>query len=520
MRLILEIPMNLHNRLIVSLIIIMAGLSSLATAQTTGGTLTVAVQAEPDGLNLILTPATASYQLVMYNIAEPLMRYTADRELVPLLATSYEVNEVDSGAEYTFHLRSGVVFHNGQPFTAEDVKYTFDTLLDPDTASPNASPFAYIKEVVVVDTTTVKFITEGKAASLVGYLASGKGTGIIPWGSDMEALRSHPIGTGPFMFSQWIPGDCLILVRNPNYWKPGVPYLDKAIFKIIPAQAASLAALMSGDVDFVDRMVAENAIQIENDPRFKIVSGPQNLAQILAMNHARSPFDNVLVRRAIYYAIDRDEIITATDLKPEWGSPIASHMTPMNPYYVDLTGMYPHDPSKARELLAQAGYPNGFDTTIYLPLPYQLHVRTGEIIADQLREVGINCKLEIVEWGIWLDKVYEQWDYDMTVIGHDQGLEPAANFAKGFTRVNDDGTSAYYWQYTNYFLRELLDRGNETFNVNERKMIYAMAQTLIADDAVLIWIQDPHQLEGMRSGVMGYRILPMYVFDLAPIYLE
>ncbi|MEE8195358.1 MAG: ABC transporter substrate-binding protein, partial [Candidatus Bipolaricaulota bacterium] len=168
----------------------------------------------------------------------------------------------------------------------------------------------------------------------------------------------------------------------------------------------------------------------------------------------------------------------------------------------------------------QAGYPDGFDTTIYLPLPYQLHVRTGEIIADQLREVGINCKLEIVEWGIWLDKVYKQWDYDMTVIGHDQGLEPAANFAKGFTRVNDDGTSAYYWQYTNYFLRELLDRGNETFNVNERKMIYAMAQTLIADDAVLIWIQDPHQLEGMRSGVMGYRILPMYVFDLAPIYLE
>jgi len=486
MRLTLEIPMNLHNRLIVSLIIILAGLSSLATAQTTGGTLTVAVQAEPDGLNLILTPATASYQLVMYNIVEPLMRYTADRKLVPLLATSYEVNEVDSGAEYTFHLRSGVVFHNGQPFTAKDVKYTFDTLLDPDTASPNASPFAYIKEVVVVDTTTVKFITEGKAASLVGYLASGKGTGIIPWGSE----------------------------------KPGVPYLDKAIFKIIPAQAASLAALRSGDVDFVDRMVAENAIQIENDPRFKIVSGPQNLAQLLAMNHARPPFDNVLVRRAIYYAIDRDEIITATDLKPEWGSPIGSHMTPMNPYYVDLTGMYPHDPGKARELLAQAGYPNGFDTTIYLPLPYQLHVRTGEIIADQLREVGINCKLEIVEWGIWLDKVYEQWDYDMTVIGHDQGLEPAANFAKGFTRANDDGTSAYYWQYTNYFLRELLDRGNETFNVNERKMIYAMAQTLIADDAVLIWIQDPHQLEGMRAGVMGYRILPMYVFDLAPIYLE
>ncbi len=182
--------------------------------------------------------------------------------------------------------------------------------------------------------------------------------------------------------------------------------------------------------------------------------------------------------------------------------------------------MYPHDPQKAQALLAQAGYPDGFETTIFLPQPYEFHIRTGEVIADQLAEVGVKANLEIIEWGRWLDQVYSRWDYDMTVIGHDQGLEPAANFVKGFERAQEDGTSAYYWQYTNYFLRDLLNRGKNTFDFDERQVIYAMVQAIIANDAVLIWIQDPHILEAMKVEVQGYRILPMYVMDLSPVYLE
>ncbi len=495
-----------------------AGVALVATGA--GGTLTIAVQAEPDGLNLILTPAAASYQIVMYNITEPLLRYNADGKIVPLLATSYEVEAHGDETYYKFHLRNGVVFHNGQPLTAEDVKYTFDTLLDPKTASPNASLFSFVREIDVLDPLTVRFITDGAGAPLIGYLASSKGTGIIPAGSDMTALKSHPIGTGPFAFSEWLPGDHLTLVRNKTYWQAGVPSLDRVIVKFIPDQAASLAALRAGDVDLVDRMVGENALQIENDSSLKVISGPQNIVQILAMNDARPPFDNVLVRRAICYAINRDEIIAATDLKPEWGSPVGSHMTPLSPYYVDLVGMYPYDPAKARALLAQAGYPNGFNTTIYLPQPYEFHIRTGQIIADELRDVGINCKLVILEWGKWLDQVYNQWDYDMTVIADDLGVEPAANFTKGFERAQPDGSSAYYWQYTNYYLRDLLARGRDTNDPNERRAIYAMVQTLIADDAVMAWIQVPHQLEGMNAKLMGYHVLPVYVLDLSSLYWE
>lgn len=496
----------------------MVGVPGLS--QTSGGTLTVALMAEPDGLNLILTPAAASLQIVMYNINEPLLRYSADRSIQPLLATSYEVEDKGDETYYTFYLRSGVTFHNGAAFTASDVKYTFDSLLDPENVSPNASVFSFVKQVEAIDPLTVRFITEGAGSPLIGYLASAKGTGIIPFGSSMNDLRTNPIGTGPFVFKEWTPGDHITLVRNENYWQPGVPYLEEVVCKFIPDQAASLAALRAGDVDLVDRMVGESALQIEDDPNLKIVSGPQNLVQILAMNDARPPFDNVLVRRAICYAINREEIIKATNLKAEWGSPVGSHMTPISPYYVDLVGRYPYNPEKARALLEQAGHPDGFSTTIYLPQPYEFHIRTGQIIADQLRQIGVDCKLEIVEWGQWLDRVYKQWDYDMTVIADDVAIEPAASFSKGFERAQEDGSSAYYWQYTNYFLRELLDQGRKTSDLEKRRIIYAMVQTLISDDAVMAWIQVPHQLEGMNARLMGYHILPLYVLDLQSIYWQ
>lgn len=505
--------------LMVSLLALVFVFGLTGPAQKAGGQLTIAIQAEPPGLNLILTAAAASYQIIYYNINESLLRYTPEGQIVPLLAEALpQITETAGGAEYTFRLRRGVRFHNGALLTAADVKYTFDTLRDPAIASPNAVPFADVKEVVAVDDYTVKFITKGKAASLLGELASSKGAGIIPQGSNMDELKSHPIGTGPFKFAEWVPGDHITFVKNENYWQPGIPYLDKVVFKIIPDQAASLAALLAGDVDFVDRMIAENAVQIEGNARFKIISGPMNLAQVLVMNNSRPPFDNVLVRRAINYAINRDEIIAATDLRPGWGSKIVSHMCPLNPYYVDLTGMYPYDPEKARALLAQAGYPNGFETTIFLPQPYEFHIRTGEVIADQLAKVGIKAKLEIIEWGRWLDQVYKRWDYDMTVIGHDQGLEPSANFVKAIESAREDGSSAYYWQYTNFFLRDLLKRGRETFDINERRVIYAMVQAILADDAVNAWIQDPHMLEVMKAEVQGYQILPMYVMDLSTVY--
>ena len=493
---------------------------TVCLAQGAADTLTVAVQGEPLGLNLILTPSAETYQLMMYNVVEPLLRYTPEGELVPLLAAAYEMEETEGGALYTFGLRPGVVFHNGNQLTAADVKYTFDSLLDPEIASPNAAPFSFVKKVEIVDEMTVRFETEGKAAPLLGYLAANKGVGIIPHGSAMEALQVDPIGTGPFTFAEWIAGDHLTLEKNNSYWRNDLPHLDRVIVRFIPDQAASLAALRAGDVDMVDKMISENALALEQDSRFTVIVDSMNTPQLLVMNNSRAPFDNVLVRRAICYAIDREEIIEATVGRPEWGTPIGSHMSPLNPFYVDLVGMYPHDPQRAKDLLVQAGYPAGFKTTVFLPQPFEFHVRTGEVIADQLAEVGIESSLQVVEWGQWIERVYSQWDYDLTVIGHDQGVEPAVNFSKPFERLTEDGSSAYYFQYSNPFVRELLERGKETLEESERKVIYGLVQTIIASDAMAVWIQDIPQFEGMRSEVKGYHQLPIYVLDLAPIYLD
>jgi len=503
--------------LIVGMLMLAVGFASLG--QNDGGSITIAVMAEPDGLNLMLTPAAAAMQIVMYNIVEPLMRYTADGDLVPLLASSYDVEEVGDGVHYTFYLRPDVRFHDGTLLTAEDVKYTWDTLYAPETGSPNVTTASALERVVVVDDHTVRFELSEVVASFLDGVAAGKGVGIVPAGSSIDELRTHPIGTGPFKFASWTAGDQIVLAKNEDYWQAGLPHLDEVTFKFIPDQAASLNALLAGDIDMIDLMLPENALQIEEDPRFKVVSGAQNLVQHLIFNSARAPFDNVLVRRAINFAIDREEIIVGTNFRSEWGSAIASHMPPQNPYYVDLTGMYPHDPEKAKALLTLAGYPNGFTTTIYLPAPYTYHVRTGEIIADQLAEVGINCQLEIVEWGVWIDQIYSQWDYDMTVIAGDLGMDPAAGFVKPFMNVDEEGNSLYYWQYADPFVRELLEAGMASTDIAERKIIYAQVQTLVASDAVLAWIQCPHELQGMRAEIMGYRKLPIYVMDLQTLYI-
>jgi len=490
-----------------------------AAAAEGAGVLTVAVQGEPQGLNLILTPAADSYQIVMYNIIETLLRYTPEGELVPWLASGYEVDEVGEETWYTFTLRSDVLFHDGTSLEADDVKYTFGRLLDPIVASPNAANFEFVERIEVLGPQVVRFVTGGRAAPFLGYLASAKGAGIVPEGADMDALRTAPVGTGPFLLKEWVPGDHLTLAKNDAYWRPGVPALDEVRVRFVPDPAAMLAALRAGDIDLADKMLPEHALELAGDERFTVATGSMNTVQLLALNHARSPFDNILVRRAIYHAIDRDEIIEVTVGRRDWGAPLGSHLVVPNPYYVDLVDMYPHDPERARRLLAQAGYPDGFETTLYLPSVYEFHVRAGELIAAQLAEVGIRVSIDLIDFAQWLDLVYTQWDYDMTVIGHDQGPEPAAALAKPLERLRDDGSPGYYFQYGSPYVRGLLSRAKDTFDIGERKILYAMVQTAIASDVMAVWLQDIPQFEVMRREVSGFVRLPMYLIDFSTLTL-
>jgi peptide/nickel transport system substrate-binding protein len=224
-----------------------------------------------------------------------------------------------------------------------------------------------------------------------------------------------PVGTGPFRFGEWQRGQAITLLRNPDYW--GVPArLERVVYRFIADPTAALAALNAGDVDAFDAFPApENIAALQNDPRFVVHVGLSQGKSIMALNNARPPFNDRRVRQALSYAVDRQAVIDGAMFGH--GQPIGSHYPPQDPDYLDLTGLYPHDPAKARALLAEAGFPRGFHVSLRLPpLPYAR--RSGEIIAAQLAEVGIDVDLINMEWMTWLDQVFTRHDYDMTVVAH------------------------------------------------------------------------------------------------------
>lgn len=492
--------------------VLLCGLSTgMANGNQLANKLVVAVPAEPPELDPTTNAAAAIDQIVNHNIYEGLVMIDSKGNIIPGLAESWDISE--DGLVYTFYLRRGVKFHDGHELTAADVVYTFERNRNPETGVPHPEYYSPIEGIEALDDYTVQFTLSKVTPQFLTTLGLGDSV-VLPSGAADE-LRNQPNGTGPFKFVEWVAGDHITLAKFEDYWQEGIPYLDEVVFKFIPDPSAALAALQAGDVDVVVRMEAAVALAVRDTPGLKVVSGPQNLVQIMAINNSREPFNDVRVRRAIAYAINKDEVIQGTMFG--YGTPIGSHLTPVSPYYIDLNWMYPYDPGRAKALLAEAGYPEGFAATLRLPQTYALHIRTGEIIADQLARVGIEVRLEIIEWGRWLEEVYKNADYDLTVIGHIGKMDPAADMT-GYGPERPD----YYFRrgWDNPWLDKLMELGASTADFEERLKIYAVVQYIIAEEAVNYFIQDPHQLVGMAENVQGFEIFPIYVADVTHVYKD
>lgn len=472
-------------------------------------TVVIAVSTEPPSLDPTTNAAAAIDLMLNQNVYEGLVRVTAAGEIEPALATSFEISE--DGLTYIFSLRRGVFFHNGEPFGASDVIATFNRNLDKTTGHPNRRFFVNIEEISAPDPYTVVFRMSRVDAAFLSILALGDSI-ILP--EDIPAnLARHPVGTGPFQFAEWRIGEHIRLERFEGYYREGVPLLDEVTFRFIPDTASQLLALLAGDVDMVARVPAEISLAVQGDPRFRIVAGPMNLVQIMAINNERHPFSDLLVRQAIAHAIDRTAIIEGTMFG--MGTPIGSHLTPASPYYIDLTGLFPHDLQRARDLLAQAGYPDGFSSVITLPQVFKTHVRAGEIIAEQLSRVGIELEIELVEWGIWLSRVFAQADFYLTVIGHPGRLDPGAMMMH-----YGAGSEEYYFRrgWENLRLNNLLAEGRTTFDATRRREIYAEVQEIIAVDVVNFFIQDPFQIYIMKENLAGLRLYPIYLINVTELF--
>jgi peptide/nickel transport system substrate-binding protein len=473
-----------------------------AATPASGETLTIAVPDEPPGLDPTTSPAAAIARIVYNNLLEGLVKVNMQGEIVRALAEGYSVSL--DGTVYTFTLRHGVKFHNGRPLTAADVKYTLERNLDPKTGHPHRAYYEDIAQITMVDEHTFHIALRQPNAMFIFNLARANSAIIAK--EEVERLKSHPVGTGPFQFSAWVRGDRLILTRFKDYYEPDVPAIDRVVFRFIEDPSAQMAALRAGDVDVIGAaMNPESAMELKNDPQYRVIEGLTTTDVIAAMNNSKPPFSDLRVRQAITYAINRDEVIKGAVFG--MAKPIGSHMDPLNPYYVDLSHLYEYAPQKAKQLLAEAGYPHGFEFILRLAEPYLAYRRAGEIIASQLAKVGLKAKIEIIEWGQWLSRVYRQADYDMTVMGHAEPFD-----------IGIYANPQYYFRYDNPKLRGLLAEADAALDDNRRKILYEQVQRLIADDAVNVFLYNGPYLVGMRTTVHNWWTnLPIPAIDVTRV---
>jgi peptide/nickel transport system substrate-binding protein len=388
----------------------------VATGAMAKSDITLAMQLEPPHLDPTSAAAGAIDSVLYSNVFEGLTRFASDGSIIPGLAQSWVIS--DDGLTYTFKLAEGVTFHDGTTMDAEDVKFSLDRARAEDSANAQKALFASIADVEAVDASTVKITLSAPNGSLLFNLAWGDAVIVAP--ESIENIKQAPVGTGAFKFANWVQGDNITLEKNADYW--GTPAkLDKVTFKFISDPTAAFAAAMAEDVDvFAGYPAPENVPQFEADPRFQVIVGNTEGETILSTNNKMPPFDNVKVREAMAHAIDRQAIIDGAMFG--LGTPIGTHFAPHNPDYVDLTADSAYDPEKAKALLAEAGFAEGFTTTLKLPPPSYAR-RGGEIIAAQLREVGIQTEITNLEWAQWLEEVFKGKDYGLTIVSHTEPMD-------------------------------------------------------------------------------------------------
>lgn len=490
-----------------------AGSSSVTTAASNtteasgkikeGGEIVVGINNEPDFLDPYLAAAAGTRE-ILFNIFEGLVKPDESGNLVPAIAESYEISK--DALKYTFKLRHGVKFHNGNAVTAEDVKFSLDKAAGKDTGKALVAALSNVKSVDIKDAATIEINLIKPDTDLLASLTNA----IVP--RDYNDQNKKPVGTGPFKFVEYTPQQQLILEKNADYWQKGLPHLDKVTFKIDADEDAAFLALKGGTIDLEPYLSTEKARQLSDS--YNILTGSYNLVQLLALNNAVKPFNDVKVRQAMNYALDIQKIIDIVTYGE--GKRIGSGFFPgFKKYYKEgLENTYKQDIVKAKDLLKQAGYPDGFEFTITAPSNYKTHVDTAQVIVEQLAQVGIKATIKPVEWGVWLDQVYKNRQYEATVIALDASILSARSLL-GRYQSSDSGN---FINYRNAQYDEIFDKAINEIDDAKKVDYYKQLQTILTNDAASVFIQDPPKNVVISKKLAGYKFYPLYVQDLASIY--
>ena len=477
-----------------------------AHAQTAPGTLIVQVSTEPPGLDLTTNPASAIAGVVFDNVQEGLIKIDRTGKMVPWLAERWYTTD---SKNYTFFLRKNVRFHNGREMKAADVKFALDRAVNPETKHPYRTQYEAIQDVIVKDDYTITVALKRVDATFL-YTLARQGSVIYPREA-VDSLKTQPLGTGPFTVAEWVRGDRIVLMKNKDYWVKGLPHLDKVIYRFIADPNAAVAALKAGDIDVSAFGIGPESVdELKKDARFQVIVGDTTNDVTLSMNNSKKPYTDKRVRLAVTHAINKDEVLKGAMFGH--GKVLGSNVDPLNPFFVDVSKRVPYDPAKAKKLLAEAGYPNGFDVTFRVSPQYYYTVRSAEIITSQFAKVGIRAKIEQIEWGQWLSQVFclapcQNPDYEMSIIGHAEAWD-IGNFAN----------PKYYFRWDNPDFQKLYAESQVTVDDKMRRELYVKMQQMLADEAPAVWLYMHPRLVVTKKGVTGlWKDLPLPVLDLSEV---
>ncbi|WP_024866805.1 ABC transporter substrate-binding protein [Butyrivibrio sp. FCS014] len=439
---------------------------------------------------------------VFYNIFEGLVKADENGNLNPAVASDYTIS--DDSTVYSFTLRDGIKFHDGSPVTVEDIKYSLERNMGVDGGEPLIKAYSKIDSVNIIDDKNVEIVLKEADSDFLTQLT----VAIIP--ASNEHPETTPIGTGPYKYVSSSPQENFIVTRFDDYW--GQPaYIKDVVFKIESNMDAIVMDLEGGSIDMMARVTSTQAAQLSD--KFEVYEGTMNLVQALYLNNDVKPFDDVRVRQALCYAVNPQEIMDF--VSDGAGTEVGSAMFPaFTKYFMpELNDTYNTDVDKAKALLAEAGYPDGFEFTITVASNYGQHVDTAQVIAEELKAIGVNAKIQEIEWNSWVSDVYTDRKFEATVVGIDASTLSASALLSRY--VSDSGknfvnfkSDAYDAAYAN------AQSSNDDATKTE---YYKECETILSQEAASVYIQDLPEFVVLNKKFTGYKFFPLYVQDIASI---
>ena len=441
---------------------------------------------------------------VLFNLYEGLVKPDSSGELQPAIASDYSISE--DATTYTFTLREGVKFHDGSMVTAEDVKYSIDRCADTTNGEPLVEAYSNIKSVNIVDEKTVEVVLNTADSDFLANMT----TAIIP--ASNENPDTNPIGTGPYRYVSRSPQENFVVEKFDEYW--GTPAnIENVTFRVCANADSIVMNLQGGSIDMFARLTTTQASQLGD--QFDVLEGTMNLVQALYLNNAVEPFNDERVRQALCYAVDPQGIMDL--ISDGKGTEIGSSMFPaFEKYYMpELNDVYNQDFDKAKELLAEAGDPDGFSFTITVPSNYQQHIDTAQVLVEQLKNIGVTAEIELVEWETWVSEAYTNRNFEATVVGVDASSLTASALLSRF--VSDAPNN--FINFSNADYDAAYARAEAAVDDEEKTEGFKECERLLAEHAANVYIQDLPCLVALNKKYAGYEFYPLYVQDISKLYI-